>query len=149
MNEKNGRKKVTRRGFVDYLLEGAVVFAAAGFAYPVVRFVIPPKETGGGAHEVNVGTEDEIKPGKAKKFEINGQPAIIINTKTGFSALSAVCTHLGCIVDWDEDKQLIVCPCHNAVFDYNGNIVSGPPPLPLEKLEVTVRGDKVMVRRKG
>jgi Rieske Fe-S protein len=42
-----------------------------------------------------------------------------------------------------------VCPCHNAIFDYNGNIVSGPAPLPLERFEVDVRDNKVMVRRKG
>lgn len=149
MPEDPNSGKTSRRSFIDALLQGAAVLGLGGFVYSVVGFAVPPKETGGKEKEVHVGAPDEIKPGKARKFELNGKPALLIHLNGGFAALSAVCSHLGCIVDWDEDKNQVVCPCHNAVFDYNGNIVSGPPPLPLEKLDVTIRGNKIMVRKKG
>ena len=149
MPEDTQITKVTRRGFLDRLLQGAVVLGIGVFVYPVVKYVIPPGDTEGKESEVDAGPVADLKIGTAKKVEYNGKPVLLINTKVGFSAISAVCSHLGCIVDWNEDKQVVTCPCHNAVFDYNGNIVSGPPPLPLEKLDVNVRGDKIMIRKKG
>lgn len=131
------------------MLQGAVVVGLGGAVWSAVGYAIPPHESEGREKEVEVGAEDDVKPGEAKKFEMHGKPALVINTKSGFVALNAVCTHLGCIVDWDETKKQVICPCHNAVFDHNGNIVSGPPPLPLEQLEVSVRGGKIMVRKKG
>lgn len=48
-------------------------------------------------------------------------------------AFSAVCTHLGCIVTWDEDKGLFRCPCHDGRFDVDGRVLGGPPPGPLRQ----------------
>jgi Rieske Fe-S protein len=45
-------------------------------------------------------------------------------------AISAGCTHLGCIVTWDEGQQIFKCPCHDGRFDAEGNVLSGPPPAP-------------------
>jgi Rieske Fe-S protein len=45
--------------------------------------------------------------------------------------LSNKCTHLGCNVNWNADKQEYVCPCHDAQFDINGKVLGGPPPRPL------------------
>lgn len=149
MAENKNQDKPTRRAFLDKMLEGMVVAGAGVALYPLVKYAIPPKQAEGQQNEVEATTVDQLGPGKALKFEFHGQPAMVINVKTGFKAVSAVCTHLGCIVDWDESKLQIICPCHNAVFDYNGNIVSGPPPLPLEQLEANVRDNKIMVRKKG
>ena len=46
--------------------------------------------------------------------------------------LSSRCTHLGCQINWQTDKQLYVCPCHDAAFDRDGKVVNGPPPRPLD-----------------
>ena len=60
--------------------------------------------------------------------------------------LSAVCTHMRCILDFDRTRRAIVCPCHDGHFDLNGNVVSGPPPAPLPSYEVLTRGGEVYVR---
>jgi Rieske Fe-S protein len=52
-------------------------------------------------------------------------------------ALSAVCTHLGCITRYLSDEKAIACPCHGSRFDLEGNVVHGPAPRPLPWLEVT------------
>lgn len=48
---------------------------------------------------------------------------------------SNVCTHLSCRVNWNSDTQQYVCPCHDAHFDINGQVISGPPPRPMDTYE--------------
>jgi Rieske Fe-S protein len=60
-------------------------------------------------------------------------------------AISTVCTHLGCSVFFQETPGQFHCPCHNGLFDAQGNPVSGPPERPLPRYPVTVRDGKVFV----
>ena len=55
------------------------------------------------------------------------------------------CTHLGCPYRWDPGRKHLLCPCHNAVFDVDGRIVSGPPPRPLDRYPVKVVGRRLLV----
>lgn len=64
------------------------------------------------------------------------QKAYIIGGSGGVYALSAVCTHLGCITRFRSDENVIACPCHGSRFDVEGNVVHGPAPRPLPWLEV-------------
>ena len=62
-------------------------------------------------------------------------------------ALSGTCTHLGCQVRWDADSTRFRCPCHGGVFDADGNVVAGPPPRPLDRVEVRLQDDRrILVR---
>jgi menaquinol-cytochrome c reductase iron-sulfur subunit len=62
-------------------------------------------------------------------------------------ALSGTCTHLGCQVRWDAESTRFRCPCHGGVFDAQGNVVAGPPPRPLDRVEARVdAGQRVLVR---
>ena len=58
---------------------------------------------------------------------------------------SDVCTHLSCRVNWDEDTTEFNCPCHAAFFDANGEVVSGPPPRPLDRYEINLDGDQLFI----
>jgi Rieske Fe-S protein len=58
-----------------------------------------------------------------------------------YRALSSVCQHLGCRVRWDQAKQQFLCPCHGGVYDRTGRVVAGPPPRPLDRLNVRVNRD--------
>lgn len=61
-------------------------------------------------------------------------------------ALSATCTHLGCQVRWDAEATRFRCPCHGGVFDAQGQVVEGPPPRPLDRVETRVESGAVLVR---
>ena len=61
-------------------------------------------------------------------------------------ALSATCTHLGCQVRWDAGATRFRCPCHGGVFDATGQVVEGPPPRPLDRVETRVESGAVLVR---
>jgi len=62
--------------------------------------------------------------------------AYVVGCPGGVYALSAVCTHLGCITRFLSDQGVIACPCHGSRFDLEGNVVEGPAPRPLPWLDV-------------
>jgi Rieske Fe-S protein len=57
---------------------------------------------------------------------------------TEFVVLSAICTHLGCNVHWEDETGNFRCPCHDAHFDRTGAVLSGPPRSPLARLETKI-----------
>ena len=61
------------------------------------------------------------------------------------SAFSAMCSHLGCNVNYDETTGGFKCPCHTGIYDANGKNISGPPPKPLKKLEAKIEDGKLML----
>jgi nitrite reductase/ring-hydroxylating ferredoxin subunit len=72
-------------------------------------------------------------------YETRKQSVVFIDRDaSGYRAFSAVCAHLGCRVRWDDAKQQYLCPCHGGVYDRQGQVVSGPPPRGLDRLNVRV-----------
>jgi cytochrome b6-f complex iron-sulfur subunit len=63
----------------------------------------------------------------------------------GFLAMSLRCTHLGCSINWEEDKQRFICPCHASAFEINGNVQNPPAPSALDYFPVLIQNGKVMV----
>jgi Rieske Fe-S protein len=70
---------------------------------------------------------------------------ILTENGRDFIAMSNICTHLGCRVRWIADRQQFLSPCHNGIFDNNGNVVSGPPPRPLDRYEVKVENGQLFI----
>lgn len=135
---------MNRRLFLKSLLTILSATAAASFAYPLMRFLAPPgNEAKGKKILVN---KSEIPKGEAREILYNGVPAIIINrTDKGFIALSRVCTHLGCLVEYDKAKNRLQCPCHAGIFNLEGNVVSGPPPKPLQEFPLGIDGENIVI----
>jgi cytochrome b6-f complex iron-sulfur subunit len=87
----------------------------------------------------------ELPVGSAKTINYGGSPAIVLRTPESLKAFSLVCTHLGCLVEWQEGEKIFYCPCHDGRFDQFGEVVSGPPPLPLETYPVSIVAEQVVV----
>jgi cytochrome b6-f complex iron-sulfur subunit len=135
---------VSRRRFLDVLIGGSFAMTALTFLGGVLSYMWPARKAGAGGNEpVEVGPETDLPVGQGKVVQYRESSALVIHTKEGLIAFSAVCTHLGCIVKWNASKQEIECPCHGAVFDTKGNVVAGPPPKPLPSLKVGVRSGKI------
>lgn len=74
-------------------------------------------------------------------------PIIVIRTtQTEAVALSATCTHQGCIMSFEASREQIHCPCHNADFDLSGAIRRGPARVPIPTYPATIGGDGVAVQ---
>jgi Rieske Fe-S protein len=132
-------KLQTRRAFIQTML-GLI---AAGWAGCVTQGVLFPALSAQ-AGQVKLALA-ELPVGAVKPILYAGKPAIVMRDKEGVTAFSLICTHLGCTVQWREGKQEFYCPCHDGVFDRNGDVVSGPPPMPLEQLQAKIVGDEVVV----
>jgi cytochrome b6-f complex iron-sulfur subunit len=90
---------------------------------------------------------DELPVNASRQFQdLQGRDLVIVRTgENGVKALSTVCTHLGCTVYWQKDKKLFYCPCHQDQFDENGNVLSGPPPRPLDSYRVEIDDRNVFI----
>jgi len=60
-------------------------------------------------------------------------------------AISATCTHLGCIVTWDDAQQIFKCPCHDGRYDPQGQVISGPPPAPLRRHKTKIEDGRILL----
>ncbi|MEJ2446170.1 MAG: ubiquinol-cytochrome c reductase iron-sulfur subunit [Exilibacterium sp.] len=60
-------------------------------------------------------------------------------------AISATCSHLGCIVTWDDDRQIFKCPCHNGLYNAEGEVISGPPPKPLRRHRTRIEDNRILL----
>jgi Rieske Fe-S protein len=67
------------------------------------------------------------------------------NSEHEVLAISAGCTHLGCIVTWDEESKIFKCPCHDGKYDAEGKVVSGPPPTPLQRHKTKVEDGRILL----
>lgn len=64
-------------------------------------------------------------------------------------ALLSTCSHLGCSVRWEAERDSFRCPCHLGIFDREGRVVEGPPPEPLTRLQTKIEEDALFVRLPG
>lgn len=133
-----------RRKFLGVCLGGVLATATAAVTWPVYRFLSPRKQAAVAGKVVI--PESELPERGAKFFEFAGSAAVLIRRQGGeIAAFSAVCTHLGCIVQWEKDKQDFLCPCHAGHYDASGAVISGPPPKPLVKLPFAVANGNITV----
>jgi cytochrome b6-f complex iron-sulfur subunit len=133
-----------RRKFLGMLAAVLGSTAIGSFAYPLLRFFAPPAR-GNQASAISIRKGD-VRPGESKELVFNNTPVIVINRfGKGFVAFSKVCTHLGCLVEYDKGLRKLTCPCHAGTFDLDGNVLSGPPPRPLPAVPLKVEGDLVIL----
>jgi len=139
-----------RRSLLKWLLGGGAVAWLGTVLYPVFRYLQPPEVPEANVSSVKAATVDEIPPDSGKIFKFGSQPGILIHTPDDkWRAFSAVCTHLGCIVQYRQDLDEIWCACHNGHYNLQGKNIAGPPPRPLEEYVVNIQGKDVYVSRKA
>jgi len=94
----------------------------------------------------NAGKPDRYPPGSVTQDSQSG--IYIVHAAEGIYAMSAVCTHLGCLTAWKPELGIIACPCHGSKFNRDGTKIEGPAPRPLEWLKSTIsdEGDLLVDR---
>jgi len=137
--------KMSRREFILNIgVIGSLFIAGLGSAINALRFLIPgvkPREF----LKVRVANIEEIPSGQAVFKNIQNVPFIVVNRNGSIRAFSAICTHLGCLVEWLPQEEKFFCPCHSGYFDAEGKNIAGPPPAPLEEYQVEVKDGVIYV----
>ncbi|HKV26309.1 MAG TPA: Rieske (2Fe-2S) protein [Candidatus Acidoferrum sp.] len=148
-NKESAEVHHGRRRLVEIVLGGGALASVVSFFYPVLKYLAPPAVPDLGQDEVVAGHVGDLKPNGSKVFRFGSRPALLLLTSEGeYHAVSAVCTHLGCTVQYRSDTHVIWCACHNGTYGLDGRNISGPPPRPLENFAVNVRGNEIVVTRK-
>jgi len=151
--------EISRRKFLSRATAVIGGVITAGLGVPAVAyFVSPARKTEGASTWLALGTSSKVEIGTPTLFKATidrttgwvtqtEEVAFYVETENGrdFTALSNVCTHLGCRVRWVSDQGQFFCPCHGAVFSKEGEVVSGPPPRPLDAFEVRETDGKLEV----
>jgi cytochrome b6-f complex iron-sulfur subunit len=141
----------TRRFFLAAAGVAGLAYVAA-LAYPVYRYLATPEEmalSAAAVTEVPLKDAQKLPLGSALMFKFGSAPAMLIHHQDGrWISMTAVCTHLGCTVQYEPDADRIHCACHGGVYNaYTGANVSGPPPKPLKLYKVAVNAANVVVSR--
>jgi nitrite reductase/ring-hydroxylating ferredoxin subunit len=144
--------EISREKFIKIALAGLTVCWGAMAAYPLFLYLNPKK--GENDEKMNITSLEvckvaELPAGSGKNFRFGSIPALLIHTDDGqFHAFKAVCTHLGCTVQYRDDKHHIYCACHGGEYDpTSGKNIAGPPPKPLPALAVAVKNGMIVVSK--
>lgn len=139
-------KEVSRRRFLNYLLGFTGIGLVSSVFYPISKYLLPPENVEASVNSLKAGMVDDFKPNSSKIIKFGRKPVLLIRTASGsFLAFSAICTHLDCIIQFDNEKNQIVCACHNGLYDLKGRNISGPPPKPLKEFEVKILNNEVTI----
>jgi menaquinol-cytochrome c reductase iron-sulfur subunit len=152
--------RYSRRDFMRITTGAIAGLISAGLAIPAVAYIVGPALKKSDTEEwIRLGSTSKVEIGTPTLFKakVERQTGWILNetelsiyvlTDDGrtYVAMSNTCTHLGCRVRWIADQDQFFCPCHNAAFDKEGLVLTGPPPRPLDRYEVKVEDDQLFVR---
>jgi cytochrome b6-f complex iron-sulfur subunit len=133
-----GEPTVSRRDFLNEITMGALGIAGLGGAALTYQYFSP---------NVLFEPATTFRAGNPDLYPVNSvtilqdQQVYIVRTPAGFFAVSAVCTHLGCITQWKPEANIIACPCHGSKFQPDGKKIEGPAPRPLPHYSISLTAD--------
>lgn len=146
--------EVQRRDFVNIILVGLSSVIGLIIGIPAISYLLSPAvKTREEEAWIPLGPLDAYPLDQPTLFSytrtkingwektVNSFGACIWRYGVGESEVnvySNICTHLSCRVSWTEETNLYVCPCHDAGFNKQGEVVAGPPPEPLYEYETKV-----------
>jgi len=140
-----GPADLDRRKFFIKLGVGSLAIAGAGASALALQY-LSPNVLYEASPLVSVGRPEHFPPDSVTldpRFGI-----FIVHSAQGFYALSAVCSHLGCLTVWKQEAGVIACPCHGSTFNRDGSIITGPAPKPMPWLRMWITDDgELMVDR--
>jgi len=127
---------ISRRDFLKLARDGFLYLSGALALGGLLRFL---------SFQTEPAPQTEFELGLAADYPLNSRtllsniPAVLLHTEKGFSAMSLICTHLGCTVEQKADG--FTCPCHGSRYNANGNVLKGPAAKPLQSLRVEVTAE--------
>lgn len=148
-----------RRKFLGRLAELIFAALALAAAVPLVGSAIAPALKRQRERWVDAGPAAAVEPDRPLRIDITYQSAdgwllkrvrdaayVVSHDGKSFTVLSNICTHLACRVRWEEARGTFYCPCHDAAFDMDGEVTSGPPPRPLDRIAHKIENGRIFIK---
>jgi len=143
----------SRREFIKKALFGLFALLGLGALFAGLRALAPAGRRDKELAWFPLATEDEVPRSGVKKAELVYAVAgkerkarvFIVASADKLTVFSAVCSHLGCLVNYRKETREFVCPCHGGKYDISGRNIEGPPPAPLTNYPIEVRNGILMV----
>lgn len=157
--ERTSNHEGTRRTFLGVVVGVINVGLVAVFGGPVLGFLGSPLKHKAKREWVSVTELNSLPEGAAKEvtyslkvqdgYHVVDRNYSVYLRRSGEDVIcfDPACTHLGCRVEYQASKDRFLCPCHGGVFDKDGQVVSGPPPKPLERHQLKVESGQVWLLR--
>ena len=149
---------LNRRGYLQTLIYGLWSIMAAALGAPAAAYLLAPPRAHREAEWVEAAALDQLEAGipqevvfrrtRADGWKIVSEKAtawVLKKPDSQVVAYAPQCTHLGCAYHWEEQKQQFLCPCHSSTFSPEGAVLSGPAPRPLDRYQVRVDGNKLLL----
>ncbi len=142
-----------RRKFIKKALYGVLALLGLGFLIPGITVFSPVGTRAKDLLYFPLMPEEEVPRSGVKKSElaymVSGRErkarVFIVSSQKGLTVLSATCSHLGCLVQYNKQKNEFICPCHSGRYDLSGKNIAGPPPAPLNSLPIKIENGVVMI----
>lgn len=147
-----------RRRFLGRLIGAIAALVAAGWAVPLAVYSVAPALRRRTPHWIDAGAVAELEVERPRELDM------VVARQDGWRevkavksfwayrtasdevvAFSPICPHLGCAFNWREDEGRFVCPCHLSVFSLAGDVLAGPAPRPLDRLQVEIESGRLKV----
>ena len=146
-------KSPGRRKFLEVIIGAIGGLMGAAVGVPAITYIVGPALKENTATWLRLGAVSKVEIGVPTLFKVTVESqagwtksqdelSAYVLTEDGqtYIAMSNICTHLGCRSRWIPEQERFFCPCHNGIFDKHGNVVSGPPPRPLDRFETKLEG---------
>lgn len=143
---------ITRRDWLRISLWGGICIVSVQSLAAIVASLWPKTKAGAFGSVITAGMVDDYPVGSVTPF--SGGRFYLSRVESGFLALSRKCTHLGCVVPFQGGEPSLDklaplgrfnCPCHGGMYDRYGQVISGPPPRPLDLYPIKIEGGKILV----
>ncbi len=158
MASNAGNTQITRRKFLGRIIAGISGVIGVAVASPLIGYFLSPAWKKSSSQFTPIARVSDIPAGQPtfvtyEEREKDGwyistlsKGAWVVN-KDGkeFIVYDPRCTHLNCPYYWDKQNNRFQCPCHDGRFDIDGNVIGGPPPRPLDRLEFRIEEGTILV----
>lgn len=144
---------VSRRGFITAMLGVPIIGALATTGVALGQYVYPPASLTKPAEPKTIAKVGQLKKGQGLKFDFDDIPGLLVkvgdgDTEKDYAAYTMKCTHLGCTVVINDPKDMskgLFCPCHGGQYDAEGKNTGGPPPKPLPRYTMEIKGGELVI----
>lgn len=141
-------KDKKRRTLIQWMTGLFLSLWGIGFLGAIASYLTPPARPRSSGRDILSGGESaSLMRGMARLVRHGNEPIYVVRLQSGdIIAVSALCTHFRCVLNWNFDGQVFSCPCHDGTFNSVGEVMSGLPSKALKTFDVEVRRGEVLIR---